>query len=253
MSLEFRIIRGSRGVILSQVIADTGADASAIPWSDFQLSNLNPAQGRPGRMQGVAGGSSATLIFRIWVYIDGQEYPCRLQADFVGSERILGQRRAQSSGSAFPWSGRRNRPEPVNIRIHGSFATVQGRRGAPAIADATTILVLAILFVATFIRSAFGFGKALVAVPILALIMPVELAAPVAVLVSITVAAVIIAQDWRHVHFRSAGWLVLATLFGTPLGLLLLTLAPSARSNQFWRSSLSPSRLSHCLTAGRRN
>src|SRR2546421_4158409 len=87
----------------------------------------------------------------------------------------------------------------------------------------TTLLVLAVIFLATFIRSAFGFGEALVAVPLLALIMPVEVAAPVAVLVSITVAGVVLAQDWRHVHFRSAGWLVLSTLVGTPLGLLLLT------------------------------
>lgn len=87
----------------------------------------------------------------------------------------------------------------------------------------TPILVLAILFLATFIRSAFGFGEALVAVPLLALLMPVEVAAPVAVLVSITVAGIVVAQDWRHVHFRSAGWLVLSTLVGMPLGLLLLT------------------------------
>ena len=31
-----------------------------------------------------------TILFRNWVVVDGQEHPCRLQADFVGSERILG-------------------------------------------------------------------------------------------------------------------------------------------------------------------
>lgn len=93
--------------------------------------------------------------------------------------------------------------------------------------DWTTLQVLSILFLATFIRSAFGFGEALVSVPLLALLMPVEVAAPVAVLVSITVAAIVVAQDWRQVHFRSAGWLILATLFGTPLGLLLLTAIPA--------------------------
>ena len=41
-------------------------------------------------ISGVAGASSATLAFQIWVRLDGQDYPCRLQADFVGSERILG-------------------------------------------------------------------------------------------------------------------------------------------------------------------
>jgi uncharacterized membrane protein YfcA len=85
---------------------------------------------------------------------------------------------------------------------------------------------VAVLLVATFIRSALGFGEALIAVPLLALIMPVDVAAPLAVLVSITVAAIVVAQDWRSIHLRSAAWLVLATLFGSPLGLLLLTTAP---------------------------
>lgn len=89
-----------------------------------------------------------------------------------------------------------------------------------------TFQVLAIIFVATVIRSGFGFGEALVAVPLLALIMPVEVAAPLAVLVSITVAGVIIAQDWQKIEVRSVLVLVLSTLFGIPLGLLLMTTAP---------------------------
>jgi hypothetical protein len=89
--------------------------------------------------------------------------------------------------------------------------------------DATTVYVLLVIFVATLIRSAFGFGEALVAVPLLAIRLPIGVAAPLAVLVSITIAALIIAQDWRHIHVRSASWLVVATLFGIPLGLMLLT------------------------------
>lgn len=85
-------------------------------------------------------------------------------------------------------------------------------------------LMLVVLFIATLIRSAFGFGEALVAVPLLSLMMPVEVAAPVAVLVSITIAGVIIAQDWRHVHVRSATWLSLSTFCGVPLGLVLLVM-----------------------------
>jgi uncharacterized membrane protein YfcA len=79
-----------------------------------------------------------------------------------------------------------------------------------------------VLFLATLIRSAFGFGEALVAVPLLALVVPVEVAAPVAVLVSITVAFIVVVQDWREVHVRSAGALVLPTMLGIPLGLILL-------------------------------
>jgi len=93
--------------------------------------------------------------------------------------------------------------------------------------DGLLVPVLAVIFIATLIRSAFGFGEALIAVPLLALIIPVDVAAPLAVLVSITVAAVILLQDWRKVHVRSAGSLVLATLFGIPLGLLLLKSLPA--------------------------
>jgi uncharacterized membrane protein YfcA len=89
--------------------------------------------------------------------------------------------------------------------------------------DSTTIQVLGIIFVATLIRSAFGFGEALVAVPLLALLVPVEIAAPLAVLVSITVAGVVVVQDWHDVQVSSAGWLIVSTLFGIPLGLLMLT------------------------------
>jgi uncharacterized protein len=67
-----------------------------------------------------------------------------------------------------------------------------------------------------------------VAVPLLALTLPVQVAAPLAVLVSITVAVVVVIQDWRNVHVRSAGWLVLSTLFGIPLGLLLLKTVPES-------------------------
>lgn len=89
--------------------------------------------------------------------------------------------------------------------------------------DWVTLQVVVVLLLATSIRSAFGFGEGLVSVPLLSLLMPVAVAAPVAVLVSITVAAVVLVQDWSEVHARSAGWLVASTLLGIPLGLLLVT------------------------------
>jgi uncharacterized membrane protein YfcA len=89
--------------------------------------------------------------------------------------------------------------------------------------NGTTLYVLLVVFVATLIRSALGFGEALLAVPLLVLRLPLEIAAPLAVLISITIAFLVVAQDWRKVHMRSTGWLIFATLFGIPLGLLLLT------------------------------
>jgi uncharacterized protein len=88
--------------------------------------------------------------------------------------------------------------------------------------DGTTLHVLLVVFFATVIRSTFGFGEALIAVPLLALMIPIEIAAPVAVLLSITIAAVVIVQDWRKIHLSSTGWLLAPTFPGIPLGIMLL-------------------------------
>lgn len=90
LPVEFRLASGGAGVVLDRVIPDTGADASVLPWADCQLLQLNPAMGIQSSIGGVAGGSMASLAFSVWVSIDGQDYPCRLQADFGGHERILG-------------------------------------------------------------------------------------------------------------------------------------------------------------------
>jgi len=77
-----------------------------------------------------------------------------------------------------------------------------------------TIQIILVLFLATLVRSALGFGEALIAVPLLALVMPIEVAAPTAVLVSITVALIIVIQDWRRIHASSALWLVVPPSWG---------------------------------------
>jgi uncharacterized membrane protein YfcA len=88
--------------------------------------------------------------------------------------------------------------------------------------DGVTLYVLGVVLLATLIRSTFGFGEALVAVPLLALRIPIGVAAPLAVLLSVVVAGIIVVQDWRKIHLRSASGLILFTLPGLPLGLWLL-------------------------------
>lgn len=89
--------------------------------------------------------------------------------------------------------------------------------------DPAALPVVGVVFLATLVRSTFGFGEALVAVPLLALVVPVRVAVPLATLLSVAVAALILAQDWRRVHARAAWRLVVPTLLGIPLGLLALT------------------------------
>lgn len=68
--------------------------------------------------------------------------------------------------------------------------------------DTTALFVLIVVFIATFIRSAFGFGEALIAVPLLVLRIPLKIAAPLAVLLSIALPAVLLG---RAVNHRLAG------------------------------------------------
>lgn len=82
--------------------------------------------------------------------------------------------------------------------------------------------ILVICFVATLTRSTFGFGESLVAVPLLALVIPIEVAVPLSVLMSVLVALIVVVQDHEHIHFDSAKWLIAFALLGIPVGLLIL-------------------------------
>lgn len=88
--------------------------------------------------------------------------------------------------------------------------------------DDITIYILIIIFIATLVRSTFGFGESLIAVPLLILFIPIETAVPLSVLLSIVVAAVVVVQDRKQIHFNSAKWLIVFAALGIPVGLFLL-------------------------------
>jgi uncharacterized membrane protein YfcA len=88
--------------------------------------------------------------------------------------------------------------------------------------------VAAIIFIATIFRTTFGFGEALIAVPLLSLFLPVKVAAPLAVLASIVIALAAVIRDWKHIHFSEAKKLLLATAVGLPFGLLALRFVPES-------------------------
>lgn len=86
------------------------------------------------------------------------------------------------------------------------------------------LYVVTVVFATMLVQSALGFGSGLVGIPLLVLQLPIEVASPLMVLLSITVGTIIVAQDWQHVHFRSVGLLLVSSLFGMPIGLLVLKL-----------------------------
>jgi uncharacterized membrane protein YfcA len=89
-----------------------------------------------------------------------------------------------------------------------------------------TGLVLGILFLSTFTRSALGFGDALVAMPLLTLVVGVQTATPLVALAASTIAVSLLIQIWRQVNLAAAWRLILATLLGIPFGLIALKFVP---------------------------
>jgi len=81
---------------------------------------------------------------------------------------------------------------------------------------------LLVLLCSTFIRSAFGFGDALIAMPLLALLVGFKTGTPVIALVALTIAISILARNWRQVDFRSAWRLIVSSIAGIPVGLYFL-------------------------------
>lgn len=86
----------------------------------------------------------------------------------------------------------------------------------------TIIFILCISFIASLVRSTLGFGESLIAVPLFLLFLPLEIAVPLSVLLSIVIALIIVIQDYKNIHFDSAKWLILYALPGIPLGILIL-------------------------------
>lgn len=91
------------------------------------------------------------------------------------------------------------------------------------------IYVFVTSFIATLVRSTFGFGESLVAVPLFILFIPLNIAVPLSVLISILVALVVVIQDHHHIHFSSAKWLILFAVLGIPIGLAILIYC-----DEFW-------------------
>ena len=90
----------------------------------------------------------------------------------------------------------------------------------------TTILVLAIILLSTFIRSSLGFGDALIAMPLLTMVVGLSLATPLTAMAATTIAITILLRSWRKVEIKAAWRLVITTLIGIPIGIYFLQAAP---------------------------
>ncbi|MDX1385187.1 MAG: sulfite exporter TauE/SafE family protein, partial [Thermoanaerobaculia bacterium] len=92
----------------------------------------------------------------------------------------------------------------------------------------TAAALVGIFLVASTVRSAAGFGDALIAMPLLTLAVGLQVAAPVFALVAFLTSIAILAGSWRDVHIGEAWPLVIGSALGLPVGLALLSRVPEA-------------------------
>ena len=88
------------------------------------------------------------------------------------------------------------------------------------------LIVLSILMFSSLVRSTFGFGDALISMPLLTLVIGIKTASPLVALISLANASAIIISSWRSVDLRSAFHLLVGSVFGIPLGMFLLIHVP---------------------------
>ena len=85
-----------------------------------------------------------------------------------------------------------------------------------------TALTLLVLFLSSLTRSTLGFGDALIAMPLLVMLLGVHTTAPLVALVGTAVGLVILVRNWSSVDMRAARPLIVASAGGIPLGLIFL-------------------------------
>ena len=95
------------------------------------------------------------------------------------------------------------------------------------------LLIFAILFVSTFIHSTLGFGQALIAMPLLAMVIEFKTATPLVAFILMTIGAVILLRNWRVVDLSAVWRLVLSSCFGIPVGLFLIKGIPEGLMKVF--------------------
>lgn len=84
------------------------------------------------------------------------------------------------------------------------------------------IPILLILFIAAFARSALGFGDALIAMPLLAMVVSMQVAAPLVAFSAATISLTILLRAWRSVDFKAVWRLIVSSLVGIPIGAFFL-------------------------------
>jgi uncharacterized membrane protein YfcA len=89
--------------------------------------------------------------------------------------------------------------------------------------NSVTATVIAVVFISSLVRTVFGFGNALVAMPLLALAgLGMKTATPLVALVSFVLGIAILLQSWKNIDMKSTWRLLAATALGIPIGTMIV-------------------------------
>lgn len=90
------------------------------------------------------------------------------------------------------------------------------------------LLVLSAVFIGALVRATFGFGEAVVSMPLLAL-LPIDLYTSISLigLAGLTVACLTVSTNWRDIDRPALIRLSVASIVGIPAGLVLVKFAPA--------------------------
>lgn len=89
-----------------------------------------------------------------------------------------------------------------------------------------SLLVIAVLCVATLLHSTTGFGTGLIAMPVLSLLIGVQDATALVAFAILGTTLLMLRRDLGHIEARSAWKLVVSSLVGVPIGIFLIANAP---------------------------
>lgn len=84
------------------------------------------------------------------------------------------------------------------------------------------IVFCVIIFLAGFVRTTFGFGAGLIAMPLLLMFIPIRTAAPIIAVISLIVAGFLLIKSHNKIEIHKSWKLILAGIVGIPVGLFLL-------------------------------
>jgi len=84
------------------------------------------------------------------------------------------------------------------------------------------VLFVSVIFISAIFRSTFGFGDALIAMPLLAIFISIKTATPIVAFTGFIISIVILILDKESLNFKKISSLVIFSIIGIPLGIIFL-------------------------------